>query len=307
MVTSFSPPAGSTVLDFAADLHLHSLYSDGVFSPSELVRAGAKRGLKGLALTDHDTVAGVAEFQAEAEKSGIQALPGVELSAFHRELEVHILGYAFNPQDQRLLLALERFAHARKLRMEKMVQNLRALHLDLTMEQVSAAAGKGPLGRPHLAEAMLRAGLVKSFDEAFSCWIGKRSPAYVEKYRLSGEEAIELIHQAGGVAVIAHPLLGRMSREDLVSLLALGLDGIEVQHPKLLPEQAATARRLAEERGLLISGGSDFHGGSRSEAPIGHCAVPFAWVDRIQQKSAVRSAGPKTIRSCPSRPADNSG
>jgi hypothetical protein len=272
-----------------ADLHTHSLYSDGVLPPAALVQAAATAGLKALALTDHDTVAGLPEFQAEAKRLGILAILGVELSTLYRDLEVHILGYGVNPQDPGLLAALERFTRARRERIEKMVQNLRALKIAITLEQVLAVAGKGPIGRPHLAEAMLKAGLVNSFEEAFDYWIGRRSPAYVEKHRLLPEEAIALIHHAGGLAVIAHPLIGRMSYEGIVSLLPLGVDGLEIQHPKLWPDRAERLRQLAEERGLLMSGGSDFHGGSRSQAPLGQSTVPLGLAEAIQRKVSARA------------------
>jgi len=267
-----------------ADLHTHSDYSDGVLAPAALVQAAKQAGLKALSLTDHDTVQGLAEFVTEGMRQGILVIPGVELSTLHQDLEVHILGYGCNPDDAALRDALARFAAARRRRIEKMVGNLRALKVNISLEQVLAAAGKGPIGRPHLAEALVRAGLVRSFDEAFEVWIGRRSPAYVEKYRLLPQEAVALIHDAGGLAVIAHPLIGRMSYEGIVKLLDLGIDGLEVKHPKMFPEQAERLSQLARERGLLLTGGSDFHGGLRSQAPLGQSVVPYAYAEAILEK-----------------------
>jgi len=267
-----------------ADLHTHSEFSDGVLAPAALVQAARQAGLKALSLTDHDTVQGLAEFVTEGMRQGILVIPGVELSTLHQDLEVHILGYGCNPDDAALRDALARFAAARRRRIEKMVGNLRALKVNISLEQVLAAAGKGPIGRPHLAEALVRAGLVRSFDEAFEVWIGRRSPAYVEKYRLLPQEAVALIHDAGGLAVIAHPLIGRMSYEGIVNLLEVGIDGLEIKHPKMYVERGEQLRRLAEERGLLLSGGSDFHGGLRSQAPIGQSVVPFAYAEAILEK-----------------------
>jgi predicted metal-dependent phosphoesterase TrpH len=275
-------------LEGVADLHTHSHYSDGVLAPAALVQAAGQAGLKALALTDHDTVQGLAEFVTEGMRQGVIAIPGVELSTLVQDLEVHILGYGCNPENPELLAALARFAAARRTRIEKMVANLRELGLKIALQQVLAVAGKGPLGRPHLAEALVRAGLVKDFDEAFAVWIGRRSRAYVEKYRLLPEEAVALIHGAGGLAVIAHPLIGRMSFDGIVKLLEIGIDGLEIKHPKLLPERGEQLRRLAEERGLLLSGGSDFHGGLRSEAPIGQSVVPFAYAEAILKALADR-------------------
>jgi len=264
-----------------ADLHTHSDYSDGVLAPAALVQAAQQAGLKALALTDHDTVQGLAEFVTEGMRQGILAIPGLELSTLHQDLEVHILAYGCNPENPALLSALARFTEARRTRIEKMVGNLRALGVKISFEQVLAVAGKGPLGRPHLAEALVRAGQARDFDEAFAVWIGRRSRAYVEKYRLLPEEAVALIHGAGGLAVIAHPLIGRMSYEGIVKLLEVGIDGLEIKHPKMYAERSEQLQKLAEERGLLLTGGSDFHGGVRSPAPIGQSVVPFEYAEAI--------------------------
>jgi len=285
----FSGLAGDErVPEGGADLHTHSDYSDGLLSPAALVEAAQGARLKALALTDHDTGQGLAEFMAAGEREGILAIPGLELSAQYQDLEVHVLGYGCDPKDQTLTGALDRFAAARRERIEKMVKNLQALQVNISLDQVLAAAGKGPIGRPHLAEAMVKRGLVRNFDEAFEVWIGRRSPAYVEKYRLRPEEAIELIHGAGGLAFIAHPLVGRMSLNGLAALLDLGVDGLEVKHPKLFPDRAERLRQLAQERGLLMSGGSDFHGGLRSQAPIGQSVVPCGYAEAILNALAHR-------------------
>lgn len=271
-----------------ADLHTHSEFSDGVLAPAALVQAARQAGLKALALTDHDTVQGLAEFVTEGLRQGILAIPGVELSTLYQDLEVHVLGYGCNPEDAALQSALDRFVAARRRRIEQMVGNLRALKVDISFEQVLAVAGKGALGRPHLAEALVRAGQVRNFDEAFEVWIGRRSRAYVEKYRLLPEEAVGLIHGAGGLAVIAHPLIGRMSYEGIVKLLEVGIDGLEIRHPKLYAERGEQLKKLAEERGLLVSGGSDFHGGLRSQAPIGQSVVPYEYAEAILKALADR-------------------
>ena len=263
--------------DGRADLHTHSHYSDGVLAPAELVRSAHAAGIRALALTDHDSVAGLAEAQAESKRLGIAFIPGVELSSLHHGMEVHILGYGMDPKNPELLAALERFTQARRGRIEKMVGNLRGLGVAITLEQVLAEAGRGPLGRPHLAAALLKAGLVKNFDEAFAVYIGRRSPAYVEKYRLLPREAVDLIHAAGGLAVIAHPLIGRMTYDGIVALLAAGVDGLEVRHPKMPSEQGERLLQLARARGLLAGGGSDFHGENRSDAPLGQSTVPMSY------------------------------
>jgi hypothetical protein len=259
-----------------------------VLAPAALVQAARQAGLKALALTDHDTVQGLAEFVTEGLRQGILAIPGVELSTLYQDLEVHVLGYGCNPEDAALQSALDRFVAARRRRIEQMVGNLRALKVDISFEQVLAVAGKGALGRPHLAEALVRAGQVRNFDEAFEVWIGRRSRAYVEKYRLLPEEAVGLIHGAGGLAVIAHPLIGRMSYEGIVKLLEVGIDGLEIRHPKLYAERGEQLKKLAEERGLLVSGGSDFHGGLRSQAPIGQSVVPYEYAEAILKALADR-------------------
>jgi hypothetical protein len=242
-----------------ADLHLHSTASDGSLSPAALVAGAKKAGLEVIALTDHDTVAGLPEAKTAGKSHSIRVLPGLELSAELRE-EVHILGYLFDCRQEGLLSLLAGIREGRQERIKRIFRRLGDLGFALDWKEVTAMARPGgSLGRPHLARLMVAKGYAASISEVFARWIGPGGPAFVPREKLHPAQAIKAIQDAGGLAFVAHPGL-LQGKDTLARVLALGADGLEIYHPKHSPEQVQFFRRTAEEKGLLLSGGSDFHG-----------------------------------------------
>jgi 3',5'-nucleoside bisphosphate phosphatase len=246
-----------------ADLHSHSTASDGTCPPAEVMRRARAAGLDVIALTDHDTVAGHDEAR-RALPPGLTLLPGMELSARLDGHSVHLLGYLFDPSDQELATESARIRDARMLRARAMVERLAELGAPVTWEQVSALAAGGVVGRPHIARAMVDAGVIPAAELAFGpAWLGAGGRAHVARYAPDPARAIGLVRAAGGVAVLAHPRAGRgwMVPDDVIAgLAAAGLSGIEVRHPDQDREQRAALQGLANSLGLIATGGSDDHG-----------------------------------------------
>ncbi len=241
------------------DLHMHSTASDGVYTPTEVVQIALTNQMDIIALTDHDNVNGLAEArQAAAEK--LEVLPGVELSTEEDQKDRHLLGYLFEPDNEPFLTMLVELRDARVSRADRIVQKLAALGVNVSLERVYALAGAGSVGRPHIARAMLEQGYVSSLQEAFDKYLEDGGPAFVPHYRLAPADAIQLLHQAGGIAVLAHP--GRLDgdyHQILESLVPVGLDGIEVYYPDHTPEIVRDLRQLAARHNLVMTVGSDFH------------------------------------------------
>jgi predicted metal-dependent phosphoesterase TrpH len=273
------------------DLHTHSTASDGTDAPRDLPRLAKQAGLAAIALTDHDTTAGLAEFMDAAKAAKIKAVPGIELSAdpsiLHAEPEqvtrlgtLHILGYFIKPDAPHLAAIESQLAEARAQRNPAMVDRLKALGMQIDYDEVIQAAGGGMVGRPHIGQVMMKKGYVKSIHEAFAQYIGEQGEAYVRKDRLSAEEAVHAIHEAGGLAVLAHPTqLGITSTAQfdhaVAKLKALGVDGIETRHSDHTPRDTERFAKLAAKLGLAVSGGSDYHG-SRKTIRLGSQKVPIS-------------------------------
>lgn len=268
----------------AADLHLHTTASDGTLSPAETVEAAIRAGLTGIAITDHDTVAGVAEAVRSAQ-GRLRVVPGVEINTDAqvdgRWREVHVLGYLLDPASPALDAELQTLRVARYERAQRIVERLAQLHLPVSFASVQRFAGGGPLGRPHIAQAMMEAGLVASVPEAFRLYLGLGRPAYVERYKLSPEEAVRLIHGAGGVAVLAHP--GLIGDDSIIPpLIAAGLDGLEARYPEHGRREAKRYAAMARRYDLVVTGGSDAHGpGFPGRAAIGEVRVPDKVIDQL--------------------------
>lgn len=279
-----------------ADLHTHTAASDGTLPPAENVRLAREAGLAAVAITDHDTVAGLPEAIEAGKRYGIEVVPGVEISTAAEGRDIHVLGYYIDYRDPQFLSRLASLRQVRQRRNEAMVARLNELGIALTMEEVAAMAGKGEeagsLGRPHIAEALVRKGIVSDVREAFRRFLGEGKPAYVQPPRISPEEAIVWIHEAGGTAIVAHPGLYR--RDDLVRrLLAGGADGLEAFHSDHGPEEEERYRRMAEEAGKLVTAGSDFHGergGRVFHGPIGNRTVDAAVLAELR-RNARRTSG----------------
>ncbi len=247
-----------------ADLHSHSTASDGTCPPAEVLRRARAAGLDVIALTDHDTVAGHEEAR-QALPRGLTLLPGMELSCRLEGHSVHLLGYLFDPARQELAAELAKIRESRVHRARVMVARLAELGAPVTWEQVSALAGDGVVGRPHIARAMVEAGVIESPEQAFGPdWIGAGGRAHVTRYALDPARAVSLIRDAGGVAVLAHPRVperGWTVPDDVIArLAAAGLSGIEVAHPDQDRSKRMELQALADSLGLVASGGSDDHG-----------------------------------------------
>lgn len=268
------------------DLHAHSTASDGAVSPAELVEAASRAGLKAIAITDHDTIAGNDEAFATGASLGIRVVRGCELSAYDGDLEVHLL--ALHIRDAGAIRpSLEGFQRERIERGYAIVERLAVAGVPVDIDLVLAEAAGGALGRPHIARAMIRAGHVADHRDAFDRYLGAGKVAYVPKPRVDAGDAIGLAHSAGALAVWAHP--GRDgTRERLVRLTALGLDGVEVRHPGHTPGDTQRLGRLAQELDLVPSGGSDWHGATEGYRVIGNMHVPEAWLDLQDVRLATR-------------------
>jgi len=264
-----------------ADLHLHTFFSDGTFTPEELVERASNLSFAAIALTDHDTVEGCERAAAACAAARMEFISGTELTAEHADIEVHILAYLVDTQNRVLLTRIAEFQSVRQNRIREMVAALNNLGIPLKAESVFALANCKSPGRPHVARALVKEKLIGNLDEAFEKYLKKGRPAWVPKTKMSALEGIELIHQAGGLAVMAHPGLNRTD-EIIPALVDAGLDGIECFHTK---HSTATSERyleIAEKFNLLVTGGSDCHGFSKGKPLIGGIKLPYEHVERMK-------------------------
>ena len=270
-----------------ADLHLHTRFSDGTFSPEELAAAAKKSGLSAIALTDHDTMEGCASTALACAERSIQFLPGCELTAEHEGHELHVLGYGLDETHAGLAHAMGGFQQARQDRIREIVSRLQAAGVSIQEEAVFRLANCNSPGRPHVGRALVEAGVCKSMDEAFDRFLKKSKPGWVPKFRMSAQEVIQLIHLAGGAAVLAHPALYRLDSA-LPALVQAGLDGLECLHTKHSAGAVEHYTGLALEHGLLITGGSDCHGFTKGSPIIGRIQLPWERyglvVARVQER-----------------------
>ncbi len=266
------------------DLHMHTNCSDGLCNPSEILEKVRGANLSAFAITDHDTIDGYKVIQALRTGKDPELICGVELSAGYNESDLHILAYGFDPDHIELAKALTRFQEARNERGRKMVEKLTQLGVKITYQDVQKNAGPGVIGRPHVAEAIFDSGAVSRYNEAFEKYIGAGGPAYVAKASFAPSEAIELIHSAGGAAVLAHPAVGGAHRH-LEMLVGLGLDGLEVFHPEHSSEDVKKFKMAAKDFGLSITGGSDYHGREGRNNKIGSQKVPLACLSDLLKKT----------------------
>lgn len=275
-------------VDRVADLHLHTYFSDGTFSPEELVCRAREKGLSIIALTDHDTVEGCARMAASCGTEGLAFIPGAELTADCAGMEVHILGYWLETEDEALLAALAKFQKVRQERIVEMVGRLNAVGVPLTLEGVTRVAGCNSPGRPHVARALVAAGLVPDFDAAFERYLKKGRVAFVQKARMDVATAVNLIHAAGGVAVLAHPGLYR--NDGLIpKIAAAGLDGLECWHTKHSNAQSTMYATMATKLNLVATGGSDCHGMAKDHPLVGSVRVPAVQVELLAARRSVRT------------------
>lgn len=255
------------------DLHVHSDASDGTYTPTELVEYALKKGLTAMALTDHDTVDGVEEAVKAAEGTGLELIPGVELSAEYRGRDIHILGLYLDYRSEKFLAYLQEFKNERDVRNVKMAERLTAHKMPVTVEELKEEYGDAVLTRAHFAKFLKKKGFVNSYDEAFLRFLGDDKPCYVPRERITPEGAVKLIHDAGGIAVLAHPLLYHLGMDELEVLVNClkdcGLDGIEAIYSMNKGRDERRMKELAAKYDLLITGGSDFHGATKPHIDLG--------------------------------------
>lgn len=274
-----------------ADLHLHTNFSDGTYTPEEVVTHARWHALSALALTDHDTVEGCARMAAACAQHQIEFVVGAEFTAEHESYELHLLGYFLDTGHAMLLQELARFQSVRQERIREMVVRLNRLRIPLQADAVFALANCRSPGRPHVARALVQGGFCRNLDEAFDRFLKKHRPAWVPKARMSAPAAIRLIHDAGGLAVMAHPGLNR--NDGLIAPMAeAGLDGLECYHTKHSAVASDHYVRIAQQHQLLITGGSDCHGLSKGRPLIGTVKLPFDHFLQLKARAAARqSAG----------------
>jgi predicted metal-dependent phosphoesterase TrpH len=271
-----------------ADLHLHTNFSDGTYSPEELAAEAQRHGLAAIALTDHDTVEGCERAEAACKRFGVDFVPGTELTAEHDGNEIHILGYCLDIQNRKLLVEVAQFQAVRQNRIREMVARLRQHKIALEADAVFALAKCRSPGRPHVARALVQAGLCSSLDEAFERFLKKNRLAWVPKSKVSASEAIDLIHGAGGVAVLAHPGLNRCD-EVIPEITEAGLDGIECFHTKHSTSTSEHYLQIADRFHLLVTGGSDCHGMSKGRPLIGSVKLPCEHVQKLRERAVMRT------------------
>jgi 3',5'-nucleoside bisphosphate phosphatase len=269
--------------ELVADLQLHSSASDGSDSPATVVQRARALRFAAIALTDHDTMAGVPAALAAAESLGIECIPAVELSTLDaNERQVDILGYGLDYHDEEFAAELKRIRAGRLGRAHAMVEKLNELGYPVRWDRVQAIAGSENVGRPHVARAMVEAGIVSTINAAFTPeFIADGGRCYVQRVKISPDDAIERIHRAGGVACAAHPARTRLSDAEIEALVDAGLDALEVYYPQHSPEDTQRFERLAERFGLLICGGSDDHGDINEGRLMGTIRLPYKHVERL--------------------------
>lgn len=273
------------------DLHVHSTVSDGTFTPTELVAEAKRCNLSAFALTDHDTVRGFGEAKKASEGSGIEVIPGVEISAAYKKKDIHILGLLINPNYEPLKRSLDAALLERDQRNAKMAQNLAAGGLDIDIERLTAAFSPGTvLTRAHFAKFLLETKQIKSMNEAFEHYLNADGPYYVPREYISPENAIKLIKQAGGIPVLAHPLVYHLPEEELDTLIArlkdAGLEGLEVFYSSNTGFDEGIVRRYANKYHLIMTGGSDFHGANKPHISMGsgkgNLKIPYSVLENLK-------------------------
>lgn len=273
------------------DLHTHSLKSDGSMTPAEVVQEAKRAGLTAIALSDHDTIDGIREAVAEGEKIGVEVIPAIEFSVLS-ETETHILGYFIDIENPRLLRILKEVVDLRIERNHVTTKRLNELGFDITLEEVRALAPNNFVGRAHFARVLMDKGYTQSVKEGFDKYMSVGKYAYCEKQRLSAQEAVELITECGGLSFLAHPHLTKLSderlKEFLLELKGYGLCGLEGCYTDYTPEMQEKYQNLAEEMGLMISGGTDFHAKMKPHISIGtglgNMKIPYSVLENMKKK-----------------------
>jgi predicted metal-dependent phosphoesterase TrpH len=290
MISFFCPLS----FDMSIDLHTHSNFSDGTMTPTELVALARSKKISALALTDHDTMAGTEEAALAGVEMGVEVVPGMEISVTHKQVAYHVLGYWADPENSELAAALARLQGARAERNIKILERLNMLGIPVTAEGLERVSERGQAGRPHIARMLVELGVVSTMSLAFDQYLKKGAIAYVSRFAYSAAEAVSLIRQAGGLAVLAHPAqndpdLTRLPAV-LADLVSVGLNGVELYYPTHSKKTKKRLRDLAGEHDLLLTGGSDYHGEVRPGTSLagGHnIFVPPELLDKMKERLEV--------------------
>ena len=283
-----------TMSDKYIDLHVHSSCSDGTLTPTQLVAYAAEKGLAAMALTDHDTISGIAEAMEAAKQFGLELIPGLEFSTNYKGRDVHVLGLDIDWQDPAFVSALTEFRDSRDIRNRKMIARMQEAHIDITYEKMREEFPEAVWTRANFARFLVNHGYVKKMSEAFERYVGDHAPCYVPREKVSPQQAVDLIHQAGGLAVLAHPMLYHLSNDEIDQLVAVlklqGLDGIEAIYSTYRWLDESCVRQLARKHKLCITGGSDFHGSNKPDIDLGtgrgNLAVPYELWTKLKQHVA---------------------
>lgn len=267
---------------------MHTTASDGMKSPEQLLAIVRKKNLRAFAVTDHDTFEGSSAVRALLGKDDPELITAIELSAGQPGEDLHLLAYLPNhdsiAEKSPLATEVAEFQRRRATRGERMVEQLQQHGIEITIEQVNDIAAGSPVGRPHVADALLKIGAIKYYEEAFKKWIGYGKPGYVAKDNITPQAAIDLVHESGGVILLAHPGINK-AEDRIEQLVELGLDGLEVLHPGNGANQQKRYRKLAKKHNLVISGGSDYHGRSDSHGEVGQMNVPAQFLENIKERA----------------------
>ena len=267
-----------------ADLHIHTTFSDGCDTPEEVVALAIKKELSAIAITDHDMIEGIDPAVQAAEGIGLEVIAGVELSTNLGGADIHILGYCFDIRHPMMTECLQKFQDVRVRRVGQIAQKLTELGMEISAEEILGLAGSDAVGRPHVAQAMVNRGYVRTTHQAFDQYIAEGKSAYIPKFKQTPQDAIALIRQAGGVAVMAHPM--ETHRDELIpGLVEVGLQGLEVYYPNTPKKLIEFYERIADKHGLIKTGGSDTHGKFREYSPLGIARVDYAVVEALKAAS----------------------
>ncbi len=263
------------------DLHLHSSFSDGLFSPEKVVLLAKHNNLKAISLTDHDTIAGLPEAFKFGQTYGLEIVPGVEISCHYSEREIHLLGYFFYIPGK-LENILQQLKNNRIQRAHHMLEKLNKLKIPITEKELSNEAGKAAAGRLHLARLLVKKGHVSSLEDAFNFYLNQGKPAYVPRLKLEYQDAIKLLREAGAIIFLAHPGITSEEINSIRCLKDCGIDGLEVYHPRHAFEESVKYLKIAQEENLLIGGGTDFHGDDQLYP--GYIAMEYRYLQQIKKK-----------------------
>lgn len=268
-----------------ADLHLHTIFSDSTYTPDQLLKEASKQGLSAISIVDHDTVDGIGPTieTARVNNIDIEVIPGLELTAEHLGVEVHILGYLVDYKNEEFIKNLDILRTKRIERIYRIVDKLNGIGVKLKVEDVFDIAGNGNPGRLHIARAMLKNGCISSLAEAFQKYIGDRCAAYICGFKMSPIEAIQLIKNFAGIPVLAHPY--SLSRDELLyEFIEEGIMGLEVYYPEHSQSMINFYLDIAKKNNLLVTGGSDCHGNAKAEVQIGSVKIPYELVEKLKER-----------------------